>query len=138
MKKILALLAILSTSTLALAQDDPGAASEGGGFVFDLLLYLTYFLVIGAGIAAVVLSILKSSGEKGTLVKSGIMVGGIIVLFIIAYAVAGNEVTETYKRFGIDAGDSKFVGGALITVYLLVILAFGGFVFSRVKDLLNL
>lgn len=115
------------------------AQSEGGSSnaIVDVMLWIAYIMIIVAALAAVVLSFLKTSGDKSGLVKSGIMLGAILVLFIIGYIFSGSEVTEVYQNFGVTEGRSKFIGGMLITTYLMIVIAVVGFIYSRIKDLFN-
>ena len=117
----------------AFAQGEEG----GGNAVVDVMLWISYIMIIVAAIAAVVLSFLKTTGDKSGLVKSGLMLGVILVLFIIGYVLSGSEVTEVYQNFGVTEGRSKFIGGMLITTYLMIAIAVVGFVYSRIKDLFN-
>ncbi len=117
----------------AFAQGEEG----GGNAVVDVMLWISYIMIIVAAVAAVVMSFLKTTGDKSGLVKSGIMLGVILVLFIIGYVLSGSEVTAVYQNFGVTEGRSKFIGGMLITTYLMIAIAVVGFVYSRIKDLFN-
>lgn len=100
---------------------------------------LTYILfaiaAIGAVVVPVALSILNQNWQS--LVKVAAGIGALLVVFLVAWAISGNEVGPVHEKFGIDAGGSKLVGGALIMTYLLGFIAMGGIVFGGVKSLMK-
>jgi len=104
---------------------------------FDAFLYLSYILVLGAAVAAIVLPMINAIGDPSTLVRGGIGVGALLLFFLISVGIAGNEVTDVYTKFGVDAGMSKRIGGTLIMVYILFILSFAGIIFSEVHKILK-
>ncbi len=99
----------------------------------DAMLYLAYILIIICAAAAIILPTISALGDPGSLIKSGIGLGGLAVVFLIAWAMSSNEVLNSYVEFGIDAGLSKFVGGILTMMYLLAGIAIVGIVFTEVS-----
>jgi len=99
----------------------------------DILLYLAYGLTIVCAGAAIVLPLIQAFGDPASLMKSGIGVGGLLVVFLISWAIAGNEVILAYTNVGIDSGLSKFVGGSLTMMYLLSAIAIGGIVYTEIS-----
>lgn len=88
--------------------------------LYDFFLYLGYLMVIVAAISAVLFSLLNLVTNPKSMVRAGMSVAAIVVLFIIAYSISGNEVTTEYAKFNIDPDTSKIVGGSLIMAYLLL------------------
>ena len=101
-------------------------------FVSEFGLYLAYLLFGIALLAAVVLPLIKALDEPKKLVKAGIGVGGILVVFLISWAIAGNEVTAMYTTKGVDVGLSKLVGGVLTMMYLLMGIAIVAIVYTEI------
>lgn len=103
--------------------------------MIDFGLYLSYGLValaaIGAFLVPLVLTIMN--GNLKGLMKIGIGLIVILVVFGISYAISGDEVTPRYELFDIDAGASKQIGGALIMTYIFMTVAFVGMVFTEVS-----
>ena len=82
----------------------------------------------------------KSIASKNpkSLAGTGMGLGSIFALFLIAWLLSGNEVHSSYSEFGVDASLSKFIGGMLILVYMLVGLAVSGIIYSEItKSLKN-
>ena len=90
-----------------------------------------------AAVLAIVLPLIKSLGEPKILLKSLIGIGLILVVFLIGWAIAGDEVTAKYASAGINETSSKLVGGALTTMYILFVLAVIGVVFSEFNKALK-
>lgn len=100
--------------------------------VFDFFLYLAYFMAITAALIAPLLAVLTSLGEKKALLKTGIGILGIGVLYLIAYLLSGNEVTTGYAQFNIGPDMSKVIGGALIMAYLLSGIIFISLIYTEI------
>ena len=98
---------------------------------FDIFLYLGYTLVLLAAVAAIILPLINALGNPQSLLKSG---GGlllVVVLYFVAYAFSGSEVTQEYSKFDVGPELSKIVGGTLIMAYLLLGFAVVGIVFTE-------
>ncbi len=105
--------------------------------MIDTMLYVSYALLIGCAIAAIVLPLIGSLGNPQSLMRGGIGVAFLLVVFFIGYAISGNEVTPLFARQGVDAGLSKLVGGALIMFYVMAALAIAGIVYSEISKILK-
>ncbi|HMP99708.1 MAG TPA: hypothetical protein PKC24_07995 [Cyclobacteriaceae bacterium] len=86
----------------------------------DIGLYIGYLLFFACAGFAIVWPLINSISEPKALVKSGIGVGAIILVFIISYAISGNETKAEFIAMGVDEGMSKTLGGILITMYILL------------------
>lgn len=98
---------------------------------FDIFLYLAYTLVIVAAIAAIVLPLINALSDPKSLLMSGLGVLALVVVFIVGYAISGNEVTAVYTKFEVGPDLSKAVGGALIMTYILGIGAVLGIIYTE-------
>ncbi|MBY0432594.1 MAG: hypothetical protein K2U26_00625, partial [Cyclobacteriaceae bacterium] len=78
--------------------------------MIDLGLYVSYFLLIIALAACILLPLLGSIQNPKALVKSLMGVGGLLVLFGIGYVMSGSEVTAKYTALGVGEGGSKMIG----------------------------
>jgi hypothetical protein len=105
--------------------------------IVNIGITLAMIMVGLAIVLAVVLPLIKSLGEPKVLIKSGIGVGVLLVIFLIGYALSGDEVTSTYASFGIDETGSKLVGGMLTTMYILFIASVIGIVYSEFNKALK-
>ena len=101
--------------------------------IINFGLYLTYFLIGLAVVAVVILPLVKAMDNPKTLVGTAIGLGVLLVLFGVSYAVAGNEVLASYTVQNVGPGISKFVGGLLITMYLLFGGAIVGILYTEVS-----
>ena len=100
----------------------------------EIGLKFTYVLLAVAAIAAVVMPLYQAfTSDPKSLLKSAMGFGFVIIVYGIGYAISGSEVTSTYTEFGVDESLSKSVGGLLITVYILMIIALGGIVLTEVS-----
>jgi hypothetical protein len=97
----------------------------------DVLLYWGYFLVILSIVIVLAISLLNilknPTGSKKVLIIIGIM----IFLAIVSYAISRNTLTpDQLERAKITAKGVKIVGAGLIMTYLIMIIAIGVFVYT--------
>tara|TARA_B100001758_G_scaffold237842_1_gene240345 strand:+ start:444 stop:782 length:339 start_codon:yes stop_codon:yes gene_type:complete len=104
----------------------------------DVILYFGYGMVMVGAVLAIGFPLWIASKNPKSLVGTGMGLGSILVLFLIAWLLSGSEVYSSYSEFGVDASLSKFIGGMLILVYMLVGLAVSGIIYSEItKSLKN-
>lgn len=103
----------------------------------NFALYLTYILFFVAIGAAIVMPIINSINDPKSLMKAGIGIGALVLLFLISWAISGSEVTAVYQKFDVSESGSKFVGGGLITMYLLVFIAIIGIIYTEISKLIK-
>jgi len=102
--------------------------------IIQIGLIFTYIL-LGVGVIAVVVMPLVQAitSDPKSLLKSAMGLGALLVIYLISYAFASNEVTAKYIEFEVDSSISKLVGGLLITMYILITGALGGIIFTEFR-----
>ncbi|NVK48212.1 MAG: hypothetical protein HWE09_00495 [Cyclobacteriaceae bacterium] len=102
---------------------------------YDIFLYVGYGLVIFGAFFAIVMPLIKSLDNPKSLLKTVVGIIAIGVLFFIAYSVSSNEVLPKFEAepFNLTPTGSQFVGGMLITTYILAIVALVGIVFTELN-----
>ena len=104
----------------------------------EIGLKFTYLLLAVAIAAALFLPLFKSiTTDPGSLVKGGIGLGFILVIYFIGYALSGSEVTSSYVEFGVDSNLSKWIGGLLNAMYILMGFALVGIVYTEISKLVK-
>lgn len=91
---------------------------------YDIMLYVGYALVGLGVVLSILLPLIKSLDDPKSLLKTGLGVVGILVLFFISYSISGNEVLPKFEGepFNLTPGMSQLVGGLMITTYILAII----------------
>jgi hypothetical protein len=103
----------------------------------DIMLYGSYLLVIVAALGAIVLPLINALGNPKSLLKSALGIVIIGVIYLISWAVSGDEVTARYIKFDITSTSSQVIGGVLITTYLLMGIAVLSIIYSEIRKILN-
>lgn len=103
----------------------------------DIALFLAYFMVILAAAGAIILPLIGSLANPKSLLKSGLGVAALGFLYLLGYGISDNEVTAAYLNFGVDATASKLIGGALITMYLLVGIAAISIIYTEIRKIVK-
>ena len=103
----------------------------------DIVLYFGYFMVAVAALLAVGFPLYIASKNPKSLVSSGMGLGSILILFLVAWLISGNEVYPSYIEFGVDETLSKFIGGMLNLVYMLAGIAVIGIIASEFRKAFN-
>jgi hypothetical protein len=111
--------------------------SETACSLISFGLYFGYFLFGVATIAAIVLPFLSTLKNPKVLVRAGIGIGILAVIFIISFAISGDEVTAIAASQGVTATGSKMIGAGLIMFYITLIGAALGLVYSEVSKALK-
>ncbi len=102
-------------------------------FSVDAGLYSAYSLLAVALGTAIILPLLNTLKSPGEIKKSLYAIAGMIVLFVISYALAGSEVSADHAAKGITESTSKLVGAGLIMFYLISAVAVLGLVYSEIN-----
>ncbi|MFY0606130.1 MAG: hypothetical protein JXR10_05410 [Cyclobacteriaceae bacterium] len=95
--------------------------------IIDVGLYVSYLLIVLCALAAVIIPLAQSLGDPQSLVKSGIGLGALVVIFFISYAVASGESDATTES------TAKLVGGGIISMYVLFAIAILGIVYTEIS-----
>jgi hypothetical protein len=104
-----------------------GCSLISGGLYFS---YVLFFVAVAALIILPTMNALKAPKE---LMKSGLAIGGLVILFVIGYALSGDEVTLKAAAMGTTAESSKMIGAGLIMLYFIFFAAVGGLVYSFIS-----
>lgn len=102
-------------------------------FTVGLLLYWTYLLIVIAAVLAVVFPVIFMIQNPKGIKKTLVGIGAMVLLFLIAYLIASDEVLPKYEKYGVDSSISKQVGMGLIATYLFGLGAIGAIIYSAVS-----
>jgi hypothetical protein len=97
----------------------------------DIGLYAGYALVGLCALAAILIPLVQSFDDPKKLVKSGIGVAALVVVFLISYAMADDSAE------GATATASKMVGAGLFTTYVFFFGAIIGILYTEVSKILS-
>ncbi len=100
--------------------------------MIDAGLIIAYVLIGLCALTAIVLPLIQAAGNPGSLKKIAISVGGLVVVFIICYVLAGDS---TYGNKEVTAGAAKRVGAGLIMFYVLLVGAFVTILYTEITKI---
>ncbi|SEG42177.1 hypothetical protein [Algoriphagus boritolerans] len=102
---------------------------------YDIMLYVSYVLVGIGAVFSILLPLIKSLDDPKSLLKTGLGVLAILVLFFICYSISSNEVLPKFESdpFNLTPAMSQMVGGLMITTYVLTIVAIVGIVITELN-----
>ena len=101
--------------------------------LINIGINLTYVMIAFAALAAVGFGIKNMIQNTDNAKKTLYTAGGLVVIFIIAYLLASDEILESYKKHEITASTAKQVGVGLITCYILTIGAIGAIFYAELS-----
>jgi hypothetical protein len=113
------------------------AVSEAGCSAISPGLYIGYILLGIATIAAIALPLMNAIKNPSVLIKSGISLVGLLIIFAISYAIADDNVNSIAVSYGQDASSVKLIGAGLIMFYIVIILSVVGLVYSEINKALK-
>ncbi len=100
--------------------------------MLDFTLYLLYALIGIATVGAIVFSLMNIVSKPGGLVRAGIGIGALLVLFFVSYALSDSELTPTQRAMGLTENGARMIGAALIMFYIALFGAIAALVFSEI------
>jgi len=103
----------------------------------DIGLYVGYGLLIMALGAATILPLINALKSPKELMKSGMAIGALLVVFLISFGLSGSEVTAKYTAQGIGESSSKLIGAGLTMFYIVFLIAAIGIVYSEISKALK-
>ena len=95
----------------------------------DAGLIFSYVLIGLCALAAIGLPLMQAAGNLGSLKKIGISVGGLLIIFLICYMIAGNDTLGLKK---VTEGEAKLADAGIIMFYVLLIGAIGSIIYTEV------
>src|SRR5688572_16435601 len=107
--------------------------------IYDITLYVGYFLILIGIVAAILLPLIQSMGNPRSLLKTGVAIVALVVIFFIAYSISDSNVADRFATdpFNLTPGTSKLSGGLLITSYFLFIGAFLGIFITEISKMVR-
>jgi hypothetical protein len=100
--------------------------------IVNVGIIIAYILIVIGVVSAIVFPLINAISEPKTLVKSGIGVVGILIIFGLGYAISDSGLTTKFIQSGVETeGLSKMIGGALTMVYLLMGVAIVGIIYTE-------
>jgi hypothetical protein len=95
------------------------------------LSYILGFIAVGTAIVLPIYHIIKS---PKSLARSGMGLGFMLVVFVVAYALAGAEITPKYEALGVKSEfSSKMIGAGLTMFYLIFLIAILAMIYSEIS-----
>ncbi len=122
---VLAILIMFSNYSSDIAKQGPAT---------DVGLQTAYVLLILAIVGIAVGFVINAISNPVSVLRSGIGVVVILVIWGIAYGISTNEVTKVYQEFNVDAGLSQMIGSVLTLTGTLGLLAILGIVITEVMS----
>ena len=105
--------------------------------MLDIGLYVFYVLLFIAVAAAVIFPLINSIKEPAALLRTGVAVVAILVLFGISYALSGSALSKNALAFGLSEGNVKLISAGLIMFYIVLILAILALIYSEISKALK-
>jgi hypothetical protein len=106
---------------------------------YDIMLYVSYALVGIGAVVSILMPLFKSLDNPKSLLKTGLGIVAILVLFFLSYSISGNEVLPKFESdpFNLTPAMSQMVGGLMITTYVLTIVALFGIAVTEFNKAIN-
>ena len=133
MAVIMAIGVVLMVMTMGIEVTDEGECLNCG--IEGTFIGLSYVLLAIAVIAALAGTVMTAISNPKKLIGSAIGIGAMIVIFVISYVLASDEVVKSYGE--ITATTSKMVGAGLFTFYILLVLAVLSIIYAGISRLIN-
>tara|TARA_B100000902_G_scaffold394238_1_gene450146 strand:+ start:428 stop:856 length:429 start_codon:yes stop_codon:yes gene_type:complete len=133
MAVIMAIGVVLMVMTMGIEVSDEGECLNCG--IEGTFIGLSYLLLGVAILAVLTGTVMTTISNPKKFIGSAIGIGAMIMIFVISYVLASDEVLRTYGD--ITASTSKMVGAGLFTFYILLVLAVLSIIYAGISRLIN-
>ena len=101
-------------------------------------IIVAYVLIILGAVLAVIFPLINAISQPKTLLKTGLGVVGVAIVFGIAYLLSDGALTPRFVQYGVDTETlSQAIGGAINMVYLLMGIAAVGIIYTEFSKALK-
>ena len=101
--------------------------------LINIGIIITYIMIGSAALTAISFGVKKMLSNTKNAKKTLYTILGLIVVCIVSYLIASDEILNSYEKYKISASQSKNVGMGLIMFYILFILAVGAILYSELS-----
>jgi hypothetical protein len=101
--------------------------------MLDLGLYVFYVLLFIAVAAALIFPLINSIKEPKALIRTGIGLAAVLVLFGISYGLSDSTLGRNAISFGLSESTVKLIGAGLIMFYIVLVLAILALIYSEIS-----
>ena len=105
--------------------------------MIDIGLYVLYGLLFIAIATAIIFPLVNAIKQPSALIKLGISLGVVAVLFGISYALSGSELNRSALTAGLSENASKLIGAGLIMFYIVLALSILALLYSEINKALK-
>jgi hypothetical protein len=99
--------------------------------IIDIGLYLNDILLIASLSFVIILEVFNLLKDPKALMKTGILIVGLVILFFISYSLSSGDVSVRYAANGVDEGSSRLIGAGLVMLYIFLFVSIGTVVISE-------
>ncbi len=103
--------------------------------LINIGIIITYLMIGFASLFALGFAVKKIIQDQKNAKKTLYSIGGLVIVLIISYLIASDDVLSSYMKYGISESVSKQVGMGLITFYILAIAAIGSIIYSELSKI---
>ena len=103
--------------------------------LINIGIILTYLMVAFAAFAAIGFGIKQMMHKTNNAKKTLYTIGGLIVIILLSYLMASNEVLGSYEKYEISGSTAKKVGMGLTSFYILAVGAIGAVLYAELSKL---
>jgi hypothetical protein len=105
--------------------------------MLDIGLYTLYVLLFIAVAAAIIFPLINSIANPSGIVRTGIVVGIVVVLFGISYALSSSDLPRSAVAAGLSESSVKLIGAGLIMFYIVLALSVLALIYSEISKALK-
>ena len=101
--------------------------------LINIGIIITHIMIGFAALSAISFGVKKMLSNTKNAKKTLYTILGLIVVCILSYLIASDEILNSYEKYKISASESKNVGMGLIMFYILSALAVGAVLYSELS-----
>ena len=101
--------------------------------LINIGILVTYVMIGIATLTTIVFGVKKMLSNTRNAKKTLYTILGLIVICVVSYLIASDEVLQSYEEYKINSTQSKNVGAGLIMFYILSVLAISAILYAELS-----
>ena len=105
--------------------------------LINIGIIITYVMIVFATATTLIFGVKKMLSNTKNAKKTLYTILGLVLVFLVSYLIASDEVLQSYEKYKISTSQSKNVGMGLLMFYILGSLAIASILYAELSKVFS-